>query len=111
MSRDLYLITGATGDTGGYAIDSLLAKDASVRAFVHNEDDRAAALRRKGVEVVTGDLLDGRAVRAALQGVTGAYCIPGSAVAPRRCHRVLCGGGEERRRPFNRQHVADFCKG
>jgi len=75
MSRDLYLITGATGDTGGYAIEDLLAKDVSVRAFVHNDDDRAATLRGKGVEVVIGDLLDSHAVRAALQGITGAYFV------------------------------------
>jgi NAD(P)H dehydrogenase (quinone) len=75
MSQNLYLITGATGATGGHAIDDLLAKNASVRAFVHSEDDRAARLRSKGVEVVVGDLLDNHTVRAALEGVTGAYFV------------------------------------
>lgn len=75
MSQNLYLITGATGATGGHAIENLLAKNASVRAFVHSDDDRAATLRSKGVEVVVGDLLDNHTVRGALQGVTGAYFV------------------------------------
>jgi NAD(P)H dehydrogenase (quinone) len=75
MKQDLYLITGATGATGGAAIDELLSKEARVRALVHRDDERAAALRAKGVEVVQGDLLDSHAVQAALQGVTGAYFV------------------------------------
>jgi uncharacterized protein YbjT (DUF2867 family) len=75
MSNDLYLITGATGATGSNAIDHLRSKSANVRAFVHNDDDRAVALRAKGVEVVFGDLLDSQAVHKALQGVSGAYFV------------------------------------
>jgi len=58
MSSELYLVTGATGATGRSAINHLLSRGAEVRAFVHNDDDRAAALRANGVEVVFGDLLD-----------------------------------------------------
>ncbi len=75
MNHDLYLITGATGDTGGAAITALLSKGARVRALVHRDDARASALRARDVEVVVGDLLDSRAVQAALQGVTGAYFV------------------------------------
>ena len=75
MKHDVYLITGATGATGGAAIDELLSKGAHVRALVHRDDERASALRAKGVEVVIGDLLDSHAVQAALQGVTGAYFV------------------------------------
>jgi NAD(P)H dehydrogenase (quinone) len=75
MSNELFLITGATGATGSAAIDHLRSKHANVRAFVHSDDHRAAALRAKGVEVVFGDLLDSHAVRKALQGVTGAYFV------------------------------------
>jgi uncharacterized protein YbjT (DUF2867 family) len=76
MNTDTYLITGATGATGGHAIDELLAHGDAVRALVHQEDGRAAALRaKKGVEVVTGDLLDNAAVTRALEGVTGAYFV------------------------------------
>ncbi|WP_295999799.1 NmrA family NAD(P)-binding protein [Rugamonas sp.] len=75
MNKDLYLITGATGATGGHAVDQLLARGASVRALAHQDDDRAGALRAKGVEVVFGDLLDNVAVRRAVIGVTGAYFV------------------------------------
>jgi NAD(P)H dehydrogenase (quinone) len=75
MSDQLYLVTGATGATGRSAIDHLLLRGSKVRALVHNDDDRAAALRANGVEVVLGDLLDNGAVQKAVQGVTGAYFV------------------------------------
>ncbi|MFM0061191.1 NmrA family NAD(P)-binding protein [Paraburkholderia phytofirmans] len=75
MKHDLYLVTGATGATGGAAIDELLSKGARVRALVHRDDERASALRAKDIEVVVGDLLDSHAVQAALRDVTGAYFV------------------------------------
>jgi NAD(P)H dehydrogenase (quinone) len=70
-----FLITGATGATGGAAAAQLLDKGAHVRAFVHREDERSEALRRRGAEVVAGDLLDLDAVREALKGVNRAYFV------------------------------------
>jgi NAD(P)H dehydrogenase (quinone) len=75
MNGDVYLITGATGATGSNAIDHLRSQGATVRAFVHNNDERAAALRAKGVDVVLGDLLDGGSVQRAAEGVAGAYFV------------------------------------
>lgn len=75
MTNPLILITGATGATGGFAIDQLLAKNANLRAFVHKDDDRAAKLRARGVDVVVGKLEDFQAVRAALVGVHRAYFV------------------------------------
>jgi NAD(P)H dehydrogenase (quinone) len=75
MKDELYLITGAAGATGGAAIDELLARGARVRALVHRDDDRAAALRARGVDVSTGDLLDAEAVQSALRDVSGAYFV------------------------------------
>ena len=69
------LITGATGDTGGYAIDRLLEKGREVRALAHARDERSEKLRDRGVEVVFGDLLDFGQVRAALGGVQRAYFV------------------------------------
>lgn len=71
----LILVTGATGDTGRYTVERLLRRGRKVRAFVHADDDRAAKLRALGAEVVFGDLLDLDQVRAALDGVTGAYFV------------------------------------
>ena len=39
------LVTGATGNTGGYAIKYLLEKQVPVRALVHQTDKRSDALR------------------------------------------------------------------
>ena len=41
MNTSKILITGATGDTGGYAIEQLLQKGRQVRALVHRIDDRS----------------------------------------------------------------------
>jgi uncharacterized protein YbjT (DUF2867 family) len=70
-----YLVTGATGDTGRHTVAALLARGLPVRALVHRDDERAQTLRAAGAEVVVGDLLDLNAVRAALEGVSGAYFV------------------------------------
>jgi NAD(P)H dehydrogenase (quinone) len=75
MSTGKILITGATGDTGGYAIEQLLEKGYQVRALVHRVDDRSKRLEDKGVEVVAGDYLDLDAMRAAVEGVRRAYFV------------------------------------
>ncbi len=75
MSDIRFLITGATGATGSAAAAQLLDKGERVRAFVHREDDRSEALRKRGAEVVVGDLLDFDAVREALNGVNRAYFV------------------------------------
>ncbi len=70
------LITGATGNTGGHAIDALLAKGhRNIRALVRSQDDRAEALRGRGIETVVGDLHDLDSLRAALEGVEAAYYV------------------------------------
>jgi NAD(P)H dehydrogenase (quinone) len=77
MNTGTILITGATGDTGGYAVDRLLEQGREVRALAHTKDERSEKLRKRGVEVVYGDFLDFGQVRAALDGVRGAYfCFP-----------------------------------
>jgi NAD(P)H dehydrogenase (quinone) len=75
MSNPLFLITGATGATGGAAAAQLLERGRRVRAFVHREDERSENLRKLGADVVVGDLLDFDAVRAAFGGVDRAYFV------------------------------------
>jgi uncharacterized protein YbjT (DUF2867 family) len=76
----LFLITGATGNTGATTVRLLLQRGRHVRAFVHRSDARSESLAADGAEIVVGDLLDFHAVSAAMRGVTGAYfCYP---VAP-----------------------------
>jgi NAD(P)H dehydrogenase (quinone) len=74
---ELFLITGATGNTGAYTVRSLRERGHRVRAFVHTLDERSARLAEQGAEVMAGDLLDFHAVSAAMTGVTAAYlCYP-----------------------------------
>lgn len=70
---DLFLITGATGKTGGHTVRLLREQGRNVRALVHSLDDRADRLTQEGAEVVQGDLLDFPSVSAATAGVTAAY--------------------------------------
>lgn len=72
---EIYLVIGATGPTGRFAIEELRQANAHVRAFVHKDDERADELRKLGAEIVVGDLLDLNAVRAATKGVTAAYFV------------------------------------
>ncbi|ORW32115.1 NmrA family transcriptional regulator [Mycobacterium paraense] len=78
MSSDrLFLITGATGNTGAPTVRLLREAGHRVRAFVHRADRRSEALAALGAEIVEGDLLDFRAVSSAMSGVSAAYfCYP-----------------------------------
>jgi len=48
MTRADILVSGATGRTGGAAIDTLLKMDRRVRAYVRADGDTAQALRERG---------------------------------------------------------------
>jgi uncharacterized protein YbjT (DUF2867 family) len=77
MKQPKFLITGATGSTGGAAARQLLEKQHAVRVLAHRPDARSEQLHKLGAEVVFGDLLDFDAIRAALIGVQRAYfCYP-----------------------------------
>lgn len=75
MSDQLFLVTGATGETGRRTVACLTEMGKRVRALVHTEDERAERLRSSGAEVVVGNLLDLDSVRAALGEVNGAYFV------------------------------------
>ena len=77
MQPHKYLITGATGKTGVYTVRHLLDEGHAVRAFVHQLDERSAALQNEGAEIFVGDLLEHDDILRAMDGVTGAYlCYP-----------------------------------
>jgi uncharacterized protein YbjT (DUF2867 family) len=60
------LVTGATGNVGGYVVNSLHTRGIEVRALTRKPE---AARFQAGVEVVVGDLTDPQSIRAALNGV------------------------------------------
>src|SRR5262245_30304652 len=77
MAPTKFLITGATGATGGDAVRQLLEKQHAVRALAHRPDERSEHLQKLGAEVVFGDFLDCDSMRAALNGAQRAYfCYP-----------------------------------
>src|SRR5215831_7795684 len=77
MAQKKFLVTGATGATGGHTVDQLVERGHAVRALAHREDDRSKRLEKIGAEVVIGDFLKFDDVRAAMRGVRGAYfCYP-----------------------------------
>ena len=70
------LVTGAAGKLGaiGRTVTGLLLdRGLPVRAIVRREDERAAALRAAGAEVVIGDLLEPANVLRAVNGVQRIY--------------------------------------
>jgi uncharacterized protein YbjT (DUF2867 family) len=70
------LVTGAAGQLGGVGrtvAQLLLDRGLPVRALVRRDDDRAAALRAAGAEVVVGDLLDPADAYRAVQGARRVY--------------------------------------
>jgi uncharacterized protein YbjT (DUF2867 family) len=70
------LVTGAAGQVGavGRTVTSLLLeRGLPVRAMVHREDDRAAALRAAGAEVAVGDLREPADVYRFVSGCRRVY--------------------------------------
>jgi uncharacterized protein YbjT (DUF2867 family) len=70
------LVTGAAGQLGavGRSVTGLLlGRGRPVRAMVRREDDRAAALRAAGAEVVVGDLLEPADVHRVVSGCRRVY--------------------------------------
>ena len=85
MAQQKFLVTGATGDTGGYTVEQLVERGHAVRTLAHREDDRSKRLGKMGAEVVIGDFLKFNDVRAAMRGVRGAYF--GYPIRPAFCRR------------------------
>jgi NAD(P)H dehydrogenase (quinone) len=70
------LVTGAAGQLGAVGrtvVGLLLERGLPVRAMVRREDDRAAALRAAGAQVVVGDLLEPADVHRVVSGCRRVY--------------------------------------
>src|ERR1700719_365633 len=68
----IYVILGASGNTGSIIADSLLSKDKKVRV-VGRDAGRLQCFVRKGAEAFTGDVSDGAALTKAFGGARAAY--------------------------------------
>jgi len=68
------LITGVTGNQGGAVARALEGAGFHLRGLTRKPDsERAAALTRKGVDIVKGDLDDEASLRHALDGAWGVF--------------------------------------
>jgi len=75
-SRDIILVTGATGNQGGAIARQLLSKGYKVRAMSRNpQSDASRVLAAHGAEVARGDFADPESLKQALRGVWGAYSV------------------------------------
>ena len=63
----MYVITGATGNTGRVIAETLLAKGKKVRAIGRNAE-RLQPLAKKGAEAFVGSVTDGSAMLIAFHG-------------------------------------------
>jgi uncharacterized protein YbjT (DUF2867 family) len=68
----MYVILGASGNTGSIIADSLLSKDEKVRVM-GRDVGRLERFVRKGAEAVTADVSDAAALTKALAGADAAY--------------------------------------
>lgn len=78
----MYVVFGATGNTGSVVANTLLDRGQKVRVVVRNPA-KAEALRARGAEIFAGDVSDAASVRDALVGAEGAYfLVPPDAANP-----------------------------
>lgn len=68
----MYVVSGATGNTGSAVAKNLLGKNLPVRVIVRNRE-KAAELEKMGAEIAVADLQDADALTEALKGVTFLY--------------------------------------
>jgi uncharacterized protein YbjT (DUF2867 family) len=78
-TRDVILVTGATGNQGGAVARALLAGGHAVRAMTRKPDSAPArALAVQGAVIVQGDLDDPASLERALTGAWGALAVQNS---------------------------------
>lgn len=70
----MFVITGATGNTGSVVAERLLAAGKKVRVIVRDAA-KANALAKRGAEVVVADLADQAALTKAFAGAEGVYLL------------------------------------
>jgi uncharacterized protein YbjT (DUF2867 family) len=70
----MYVITGATGNTGKIVAQQLLAAGKPVRVIVRDAA-KASALAKQGAEVVVAELKDQQALEQAFRGAKGVYLV------------------------------------
>ena len=68
----MYVISGATGNTGSTVANALIDHGHAVRVIVRSEE-KGAAWKAKGADVAVAEITDVDAMTQALEGASGAY--------------------------------------
>jgi uncharacterized protein YbjT (DUF2867 family) len=66
------LVTGVGGNIGGVGqkiVENLLTKNVAVRALVYKPSEISEALKKRGVEIVSGDLTELADTHRAIEGI------------------------------------------
>jgi len=72
----IILVTGATGTQGGAVARELVKRGYRVRGLTRNPDsERAATLRKLGLDMIRGDFDDPDSLAAAMEGVYGVFAV------------------------------------
>ncbi|MBI5057789.1 MAG: NmrA/HSCARG family protein [Nitrospirae bacterium] len=75
-TKDIILVTGATGRQGGAAARQLLSKGYRIRVITRNpQSEKARALSSMGAQVFQGDFDDDGSLERALKDVWGVYSV------------------------------------
>ena len=80
VSNAMYVILGATGNTGSIIADFLLSKGEKVRV-VGRDAPRLERFVRKGAEAFAANVSDAAALSKAFSGARAAYSSSGDALA------------------------------
>ena len=89
----MYAITGATGNTGSFAAEKLLARGEKVRV-IGRDAGRLAHLVSKGAQAFVADLTDAAGLAKAFDGVRAVYALlpPDLAAADPRAYQEQVSG-------------------
>ena len=99
----MFVVVGATGNTGSAAADTLLSRKQPVRIVVRSAD-KGAAWKAKGAEIAIASLDDVSALTKAFEGAQGRlYSLPNYGAAAwlvDQRARFSCGGSREEEQRF-----------
>jgi uncharacterized protein YbjT (DUF2867 family) len=70
----MFVVLGATGNTGKVVAETLIAQKKAVRVVLHNAA-KGEAWKARGAEVAVADVEDGAALERAFKGAEGAYVL------------------------------------
>jgi uncharacterized protein YbjT (DUF2867 family) len=88
----MFVVLGATGNTGSVVAERLLAAGKQVRVLVR-DSKKAEGLAKKGAEVVTGSVESGADLARAFAGAEGVYLLlppdPASTAFLEHCRRIV----------------------